>query len=97
MKKPPIHHFHVRLPKDLYDVICDEMHSKGGRSLNREIVGRLRDSTVKDAAHRIADALRPLFDPLDEADRERFAALAVEAVEILARNGAAKRSRRPKG
>lgn len=85
MKNTPPHHFHVRLPEDLFADIADDMRRKGGKSLNREIVSRLRETTKKDAADRIAAALRPLLESLDEAERDQFALLTIQAVELLAR------------
>lgn len=96
MEKTPHHSFHLRLPIDLFESISEEMHRKGGKSLTKELVKRLRTTTQDDAASQLADALRPLLNDLDAGDRERFTKLAVEAVKVLASGKAKKRGRQPK-
>lgn len=93
MTKPPIHNFHVRFPKDLFEDVVDGMRRKGGKSITKEIVERLRETNANDAASRVADALRPLLNTLDEGERDHFARLVVEAAELLARSKTKKRSR----
>lgn len=93
MEKKPPHHFHVRLPESLFTDIANEMRRKGGKSLNKEIVERLRETTQKDDAKQIVDALRPLMEGLDDDEREHFARLAVEAITVLSK---AKKKRPPK-
>ena len=82
MPKEPPHNFHVRLPKDLLAVLMSE---KGEKSLNKEIVARLRLTMTRDAATQIGGLLRPFLDSLDETDRERLLDLATEAASILAK------------
>jgi predicted DNA-binding protein (UPF0278 family) len=101
MKKNPPHHFHVRLPSDLFASIVDSMRRKGGKSLNKEIVEQLRETnskfaaeeSAKDDASRIADALRPLLETLEQAESEHVSRLLIEAAQILTKRK--KRGRRP--
>lgn len=62
------------------------MTEKGSNSLNSEIVERLRGSMVQAEGDSIGEALRPILDTLDEADRAELIALAVRAIEILAKD-----------
>lgn len=83
MPRNPPHSFHLRLPADVLVFLMDE---KGAKSLNREIVERLRDSMVEGEADDLAQALRPILDTLDVADRKELIALAIRAFEILAKS-----------
>ncbi len=83
MPKTPPHSFHLRLPTDVLSFLMTE---KGSNSLNSEIVERLRGSMVQAEGDSIGEALRPILDTLDEADRAELIALAVRAIEILAKD-----------
>ena len=90
MAKPTTHSFHTRLPQDLKAAL-DE--ARGSRSLNSEIVTRLRRSLEPDEASRIADALRPLLASLPAEDRADLAQLAVRAARLLDRHRPRRRRR----
>jgi hypothetical protein len=62
------------------------MDEKGGNSLNGEIVDRLRGSMAQSDADRLGKALRPILDTLEPADRDELVALAIRALEILAKS-----------
>lgn len=73
------HHFHLRLPEDVLAFLMDE---KGDKSLNKEIIGRLRGLMAED---RIGKALRPILDTLEADDQAELVELAIRALEILAK------------
>ncbi|HWK65366.1 MAG TPA: hypothetical protein VNS34_10520 [Rhizobiaceae bacterium] len=82
MSKQPPHSFHLRLPEDVLSFLMDE---KGSNSLNGEIIDRLRGTMAQRDADRLGAALRPILDPLDDADREELVALTIRALQILAK------------
>lgn len=79
---PRHHDFHLRLPEDVFSFLMDE---KGKKSLNKEIVDRLRGAMAQADADSLAGALKPLLDPLDPGDREELVLLTIRAIEILAK------------
>lgn len=89
MPKSPRHDFHLRLPDDVLAFLMDE---KGSKSLNKEIVDRLRGSMAAAEADSLAKALQPILDTLDSPDREELTGLAIRALEILAKG---RKRRRP--
>lgn len=60
------------------------MGEKGGKSLNKEIVDRLRGSIAQGETDSLAAALRPILDKLDADERQELVAIAIRAFEILA-------------
>ncbi len=88
MSEPDQPSFHVRFFAGLKERL---EAVRGARSLNREINERLERSFETDAAGDLAQALRPLLDRIEEADRARFVELVSAAIDIMAKQKRAKR------
>ncbi len=82
MPKPPFHNFHTRIPQDIKEALDA---SRGRKSLNREIVDRLRLTIEGDEASQIAQALRPFLASLDKSDRTELVELASRMLDLLAK------------
>lgn len=88
MPKLPPRHFHLRLPEEVFAFLMGE---KGDNSLNKEIVERLRGSMAQGEVDSLGAALRSILNTVDPADREELTAIALRAIEILAKSRAKRR------
>lgn len=82
MPRPEPYKFNLRLTPEIEAALV-RARKISARSMNAEILARLRLSFDPDPAARLTEIFRPLVERLDDDERERFVTSVSETIEVL--------------